>query len=105
MPHPDPETCHELTQLSAQIKSIDEKLDRFSSDFNKQLSDFAKAFPNGVEQHREAHQAMIDAKKAEAEFYIDLKQMLIKRGILAAIVLIGGFMWVGIEQYIKLHLK
>lgn len=41
----------------------------------------SEAFPDGATQHRLAHQAMIDAAKAEAEFWKDLKTGMVKKSI------------------------
>ena len=57
-----------------------------------------EAFPDGAENHRNAHQAMIDAAKAQEEFYRGLKNRFLERSIfgvlqvlfmLAAVGLIG----------------
>ena len=41
----------------------------------------AEAFPDGAAAHRMAHQVMIDAAKAEAEFWKDLKMGMVKKSI------------------------
>lgn len=40
-----------------------------------------EAFPDGAEAHRAAHQAMIDAAKAETEFWRGLKADIAKKSI------------------------
>ena len=55
----------------------------------------AEAFPDGAVAHRIAHQAMIDAAKAEAEFWKDLKAGMVKKSIwgvlqILTILLIAG---------------
>jgi hypothetical protein len=39
------------------------------------------AFPDGVEGHRKAHQALIDAAKAEQEFWSELRRDVAKKSI------------------------
>ena len=41
----------------------------------------SEAFPDGAAAHRMAHQVMIDAAKAEAEFWKDLKMGMVKKSI------------------------
>lgn len=45
------------------------------------MSGVMQAFPDGVEAHRSAHQAMIDAKKAEEAFWTTAKDVALKNGI------------------------
>lgn len=40
-----------------------------------------EAFPDGVENHRNAHQAMIDAAKAQEEFWTGLKNRFVEKSI------------------------
>jgi hypothetical protein len=40
-----------------------------------------KAFPNGVENHREAHERMIAAARAEESFWRDLKMKIAEKSI------------------------
>ena len=48
---------------------------------NAITTEIMQAFPDGVEAHRAAHQAMIDAKKAEEEFWDTAKEVALKNGI------------------------
>lgn len=63
--------------------------------------DIMKAFPDGVEAHRLAHQAQIDAKRAEERFWSELKMDLAKKGlwgiigILCGMIVLGFGAWVG----------
>lgn len=107
MPHPDPEMCAELTKLSETIASNSRKLDRalrLTQEMEKKLENLTNAFPDGPEKHREYHEAIIKAKQAEEAFYIDLKQTIIKRGILGAIVVLFGLIWLGAQAWLHLHL-
>ena len=40
-----------------------------------------EAFPDGAHSHRESHQAMIDAAKAEKKFWDDLRGDVLKKSI------------------------
>lgn len=55
----------------------------------------SEAFPDGATAHRLAHQVMIDAARAEAEFWRDLKSGMVKKSIwgvlqILTILLIAG---------------
>lgn len=106
MPHPDPEMCAELTRLSETIASNSRKLDRAlrsTQEMERQMKEILQAFPDGVDNHREYHEAIIRAKKAEEAFYTDLKQTVIKRGVLGALVVICGLVWLGVQTWLHLH--
>ncbi len=47
------------------------------------------AFPDGPEKHREYHQKLINAAKAEEEFWQTAKVELLKRGISGALYILG----------------
>lgn len=61
------------------------------------LDDILAAFPDGPEKHREAHESWIAAKKAETEFWKDLKLEIAKKGIWGLIVLITGLVLIGLS--------
>ena len=120
MPMEDPKVCVEFTKMSDQIAatnkaitSIGSKLDKLSRDFSKHVSKeeelekcimaLKEAMPGGLENHKEYHEEAMKAKKAETEFYLDLKKTLVTRGIIGALILFIGLVWLGIEQWIKLH--
>ena len=58
---------HELRE----VENIKAMLDEFK----------AEAFPDGADRHKQAHQAMIDAAKAQADFFRGLKQDIAKRSL------------------------
>ena len=47
------------------------------------------AFPDGPEKHREYHQKLINAAKAEEEFWQTAKVELLKRGISGVLYILG----------------
>ena len=54
------------------------------------------AFPDGIQNHRNAHQAMIDAAKAQENFWNELKLDLTKKGIWGIITVLVGLAMVGL---------
>lgn len=73
--------------------SQEEKLDIIITTLDEILA----AFPDGPEKHREAHESWIAAKKAETEFWKDLKLEIAKKGIWGLIVLITGLILIGLS--------
>ena len=60
------------------------------------------AFPDGIEAHRSAHQAMIDAKKAEEAFWTTAKDVALKNGIAGIFAVVR---WVLILAIVGLAFK
>jgi hypothetical protein len=114
MPAVDPEACKEITQLSTEIHALRRRVEKFNRDFDKHmieterdkhiLEELMTAFPDGVHNHREAHESMIRASQAKTDFYTDLQNTVIKRGILGAIIIILGLIWLGAQQYLIEHI-
>lgn len=61
-----------------------------------------RAFPDGIEAHRSAHQAMIDAKKAEEAFWTTAKDVALKNGIAGIFAVVR---WVLILAIVGLAFK
>ena len=57
---------------------------------------FMNAFPDGIQNHRNAHQAMIDAAKAQENFWKELKLDLTKKGIWGILTVLVGLALVGL---------
>lgn len=67
------------------------------------VDDLAKGFPDGdPEGHRRAHEALIKRAEERAALYRALREELVKRGVLAFIVLLGTLLCIGIA--VKFHL-
>jgi len=66
------------------------------------MAGIMQAFPDGVEAHRSAHQAMIDAKKAEEEFWDTAKEVALKNGIAGIFAVLR---WVFILAVVGLAFK
>lgn len=65
-------------------------------------TEIMQAFPDGIEAHRAAHQAMIDAKKAEEAFWTTAKDVALKNGIAGIFAVVR---WVLILAVVGLAFK
>lgn len=61
------------------------------------LEAMAEAFPDGPQKHREAHEAWIAAKQAEAVFWQELKLDVAKKGLWGILVIVTGLIFAGIS--------
>lgn len=73
--------------------SLEEKVDEALAILDS-LSD---AFPDGPTKHREAHESWILAKKAETEFWQELKLDVAKKGVWSLLVVLLGLLAVGLS--------
>jgi hypothetical protein len=71
----EPITRDEFEEAMA-IHSVEER-----KWFREELDRVTRAFPDGVEAHRAAHEAMIKAAKAEEEFWRGLKADIAHKSI------------------------
>jgi hypothetical protein len=71
----------------------------------ERLETLEQAFPDGPLPHRSAHEAWIAAKKAEAEFWADLKKEVLKNGTLGLLYLLGALIVVGAAAKLGIHIK
>lgn len=53
------------------------------------------AFPDGPENHREAHQAMIDAANEQRTFWRELRLEVAKKGVWALLIIVLGLLAAG----------
>lgn len=79
--------------------SIEKKLDLILAEVKHMRSAFPKDEDGNVdyEGHRKYHESLIRAAEAQAEFWNDLKREVAKKGILAAIVIVLGLLWLGAQ--------
>lgn len=61
------------------------------------LGEIMEAFPEGPIKHREVHEAWILAKRAEFEFWRELKLDIAKKGVWGLLVLITGLVITGLS--------
>lgn len=107
MLHDDPVLCEAFKNLTNSIHESNKKIDDAiinQQHLDNKIVQVLSAFPDGVDKHREYHEAIIKAKKAEEEFWIDLRQEVIKKGIVGALVILIGLIWLGAQAWAKLHL-
>lgn len=52
------------------------------------VKEIEMAFPDGPLKHREAHEAWMEAKKSEKEFYDNMKKAIMEKGIAGFFVLV-----------------
>ena len=76
-------TKHDLDEALSkhtndEMPRIKEMIDQSINDAKRQL---LFAFPDGIENHRESHERMIAAAKAEEAFWKDLKTDIAKKSI------------------------
>lgn len=61
------------------------------------LNDINEAFPEGTAKHREVHEAWMQAKKSEAEFWQELKLDIAKKGVWGLLVIVIGLVLTGLS--------
>ena len=61
------------------------------------LGEIMEAFPEGLRKHREVHEAWILAKRAEVEFWRELKLDIAKKGVWGLLVLMIGLLITGLS--------
>lgn len=57
--------------------------------YSKLMGEVLKAFPGGIEEHRNYHLAKAEAAKAEKEFWQTAKTEILRKGISGALHLLG----------------
>lgn len=93
------ETPDELT--------IEHKLDLILVEVKHMRSAFPKDSDGEVDYdgHRKYHESLIRAAEAQEAFWTDLKQEIIKKGILGALVIALGLLLLGAQTKLGLPLK
>jgi len=86
---------------------IDRKLDLILSEFKKFEGAFAKNDDGSIDfdGHRKYHEAMIRAAEEQEKFWHDLKMEIFKKGIIAAIIIVLGLLWIGAQTKFGLSVK
>lgn len=77
-----------------------DKFDEINSRLDKifeELADIKDAFPDGVHNHRVAHEAMIKAAEAEEKFWSELKLDLAKKGAWGLLIIMVGLVLAGLS--------
>ena len=80
--------------LITRVETVESKLDGHMSREDATAKQFTQALPlrpdgtPDVDGHREFHAAMIDEKKARAQFYRELRAELAKKGLLGVLAIV-----------------
>jgi hypothetical protein len=93
------ETPDELT--------IEHKLDLILVEMRHMRGAFPKDEDGEVDYdgHRKYHESLIKAAEAQEAFWTDLKKEIIKKGVLGALVIAIGLLWLGAQAKLGLPLK
>lgn len=88
----------ERRETSEEI-GIERKLDLILDQVKKFEGAFAKNEDGSIDfdGHRRYHEAMIRAAEEQEKFWHDLKVEIMKKGIIAAIVILLGLLWIGAQ--------
>ena len=92
-------------QETKEEATVERKLDLILDEIKKLEGAFARNEDGTVDfdGHRKYHEAMIRAAEEQEQFWKELKREIIKKGAIAAIVIVLGLVWVGAQA--KLGLK
>lgn len=71
---------------------VEHKLDQVLS----QLAQINRAFPDGPESHRTAHESMMKAAVAEERFWNELKIDIAKKGVWGLLIIVLGLAMIGL---------
>lgn len=79
--------------------SIEHKLDLILDEVKHMRNGFPKDDNGNVDYdgHRKYHEQLIRAAEAQEAFWTDLKKEIIKKGILGALVIAIGLLWLGAQ--------
>ena len=81
-----------------EARSIEHRLDEILNEVKKVHGAFPRTDDGDVDfsGHREAHEAMIEAAKAQAEFWKELKLDVIKKGVWGLLIIVCGLVLTGL---------
>lgn len=74
-------------------------------DLISRLEDLEYGFPDGPHSHRESHLAWMAAKKAETEFWKELKLEVAKKSAWGFITIVFGLILLGIMAKLGIAIK
>ena len=86
---------------------IERKLDLILDEVKHMRAAFPKDEQGEVDYdgHRKYHEHLIKAAEAQEAFWTDLKKEIIKKGVLGALVIAIGLLWLGAQAKLGLPLK
>lgn len=83
-------------EIKAAVDTLDGKLTDHIAREEKEFEMIRKAFPaEDLHAHRLAHEAMIEAKQAEAKFWAELRLDLAKKSLWGLMMIVLGLVMVG----------
>ena len=84
--------------------SIEHKLDLILDEVKSMRAGFPKDEDGNVdyEGHRKYHEHLIRAAEAQEAFWHDLKKEIIKKGIIGALIIALGLLWLGFQTKLGL---
>lgn len=87
--------------------TIEHKLDLILIEVRHMRGAFPKNEDGEVdyEGHRKYHESLIKAAEAQEAFWTDLKKEIIKKGVLGALVICIGLLWLGAQAKLGIPLK
>ena len=85
-------------------QSIEHKLDLILVEVKHMRSAFPKDEDGEVDYdgHRKYHESLIRAAEAQEAFWTDLKKEILKKGILGALIIALGLLWLGAQTKLGL---
>lgn len=91
----DQGTAHETPEE----RNIEKKLDLILEEMRYMRSAFPKDGDGEVDYdgHRKYHESLIRAAEAQEAFWTGLKQEIIKKGIIGALIIALGLLWLGAQ--------
>ena len=88
--HEDVRALHERQERS------DANLEAHAEREERQIAEIMRAFPDGPDRHRAAHEAMIAAAQAQEQFWKDLRLDVAKKGVWGLMVIVCGLVIAGV---------
>ena len=94
-----------IDALSDRQNAFDQRVSACKAGEDAQHTIIMRAFPDGPENHREAHEAMIRASAAQEKFWSELRVDIAKKGIMGVLVIICGLILAGAAAKFGLVVK
>lgn len=95
----------ELEQINQRLAVVEHNVNDKLRQIISQLDTLSRAFPDGVESHRAAHQLMIEAAEEQKKFWNELKLDIAKKGAWGILIIMVGLlasgMWIKIGLWGK----
>ena len=91
-----------IEEFEHRYETVRLALDHFVKLELDHYTEILAAFPNGdVKGHKMYHDKLIKAAEAQEQFYLSMRNEVVKRGFFFALLALLGVIWVGFEVKIK----